>query len=101
MCPCSLLTHPCIILPHLNGMVDILLFNPPYVVTPSEEVGHEGFIQDERSQTSERLFYRITIAENNQEEINRLLDKHGLKGESFMSTRAGNERLSVLRFHGR
>ncbi|XP_034033103.1 methyltransferase N6AMT1-like isoform X3 [Thalassophryne amazonica] len=47
----------------------------------------------------EGLFYLITIAENDPEEIICLLGKHGLRGESCLSTRAGNERLSVLRFH--
>ncbi|XP_029374286.1 methyltransferase N6AMT1 isoform X2 [Echeneis naucrates] len=45
------------------------------------------------------LFYLITIAENDPEDIIRLLEKHDLKGESRLSTRARNERLSVLRFH--
>ncbi|KAG7239318.1 hypothetical protein INR49_029283 [Caranx melampygus] len=45
------------------------------------------------------LFYLITIAENDPDDIIHLLRKHGLEGESCLSTRAGNERLSVLRFH--
>ncbi|XP_062301585.1 methyltransferase N6AMT1 [Scomber scombrus] len=105
------------LLPRLSGKVDVLLFNPPYVVTPSEEVGSTGIeaawaggkqgreVTDRflplvsKLLSSKGLFYLITIAENDPEEILRLLGNHGLKGESFLSTRAGNERLSVLRFH--
>ncbi|XP_071320310.1 methyltransferase N6AMT1 [Trachinotus anak] len=105
------------LLPQLSGKVDVLLFNPPYVVTPSEEVGSRGMeaawaggkrgreVTDRflplvpQLLSSKGLFYLITIAENDPEEIINLLGKYGLKGESCMSTRAGNERLSVLRFH--
>ncbi|XP_030607383.1 methyltransferase N6AMT1 [Archocentrus centrarchus] len=105
------------LLPQLCGKVDILLFNPPYVVTPSEEVGSTGIeaawaggergreVTDRflpavaRLLSSKGLFYLITIAENDPEEIIRLLGQSGLTGESCLSTRAGNERLSVLRFH--
>uniref|UniRef100_UPI0037E8B848 methyltransferase N6AMT1 n=1 Tax=Semicossyphus pulcher TaxID=241346 RepID=UPI0037E8B848 len=105
------------LLPRLSGEVDVLLFNPPYVVTPSEEVGSRGIeaawaggkrgreVTDKflplvaQLLSNKGLFYLITIAENDPEEIIRLLGKRGLKGESVLSTRAGNERLSVLRFH--
>lgn len=105
------------LLPRLCGTVDVLLFNPPYVVTPSEEVGSRGieaaWAGGERGRevtdrflplvaqllSTEGLFYLITIAENNPEEIIRFLGQYGLEGESCLSTRAGNERLSVLRFH--
>ncbi|XP_006792838.1 methyltransferase N6AMT1 isoform X2 [Neolamprologus brichardi] len=105
------------LLPQLCGKVDILLFNPPYVVTPSEEVGSTGieaaWAGGERGRevtdrflpavvqllSDKGLFYLITIAENDPEEIIHLLGQSGLKGESYLSTRARNERLSVLRFH--
>lgn len=157
------------LLPRLCGKVDVLLFNPPYVVTPSEEVTPLGFTSanftrkprshcvsfphqvgsrgieaawaggERGREVTDRflpvvaqllspagLFYLITIAENDPglsiwvsltivneanrhgfnrlfisktEEIIRSLVRYGLKGESCLSTRAGNERLSVLRFH--
>ncbi|XP_068165302.1 methyltransferase N6AMT1 [Antennarius striatus] len=104
------------LLPRLSGKVDILLFNPPYVVTPSEEVGGSGIeaswaggrrgreVTDRFLPLVTRLlsrggvFYLVAIAENDPEEIIGLLGRSGLRGESFLSTRAGNERLSVLRF---
>ncbi|XP_013883169.1 methyltransferase N6AMT1 isoform X3 [Austrofundulus limnaeus] len=104
-------------LPRLCGKVDVLLFNPPYVVTPSEEVSSRGieaawaggergrevtdrFLPSVAQLLSHKgLFYLITITENDPEEIIRLLSHQGLEGESCLSTRAGNERLSVLRFH--
>ncbi|XP_023249120.1 hemK methyltransferase family member 2 isoform X2 [Seriola lalandi dorsalis] len=105
------------LLSRLSGKVDVLLFNPPYVVTPSEEVGSRGIeaawaggkrgreVTDRflplvpQLLSPKGLFYLITVAENDPDEIINLLGKHGLKGESCLSTRAGNERLSVLRFH--
>ncbi|XP_070711668.1 methyltransferase N6AMT1 [Pempheris klunzingeri] len=105
------------LLPRLSGKVDVLLFNPPYVVTPSEEVGGRGIeaawaggkrgreVTDRflpvvaQLLSSKGLFYLITITENDPEEIISLLVKCGLRGESCSSARAGNERLSVLRFH--
>ncbi|KAM6893936.1 methyltransferase N6AMT1 [Xenentodon cancila] len=105
------------LVPQLCGKVDVLLFNPPYVVTPSQEVGSRGieaaWAGGERGRevtdrflplvpqllSTKGLFYLITIAENDPEDIVRFLRRSGLKGELFASTRAGNERLSVLRFH--
>ncbi|XP_067116506.1 methyltransferase N6AMT1 isoform X1 [Osmerus mordax] len=105
------------LLPRLSGKVDVLLFNPPYVVTPPEEVGSRGieaaWAGGERGRevmdrvfplvpqllSKKGLFYLVTVAENNPEEIISVLAEAGLQGASCLSRRAGRESLSVLRFH--
>ncbi|KAM6140129.1 methyltransferase N6AMT1 [Pterocles gutturalis] len=102
--------------PRLNGKVDLLLFNPPYVVTPSEEVESHGIeaswaggkkgrevmdrvfplVPDLLS--SGGLFYLVTIKENNPDEILETMKKCGLEGTRLLSRQAGQEMLTVLRF---
>ncbi|ORX66838.1 N6-adenine-specific DNA methyltransferase 1 [Linderina pennispora] len=100
----------------LAGKIDILLFNPPYVVTPSEEIdctddasawaggicGRE--VLDRLLPEIGRLmapkgrFYLVVIEQNKPEEIIDILAKDGLQGECVLSRRAGREHLSILRF---
>uniref|UniRef100_A0A8C1HKW8 Methyltransferase HEMK2 n=1 Tax=Cyprinus carpio carpio TaxID=630221 RepID=A0A8C1HKW8_CYPCA len=104
-------------LPRLNGKVDVLLFNPPYVITPSEEVGSRGieaswaggirgrevmdrfFPMIPQLLSDHGLFYLVTVSENDPEEIVDLLGKSGLNGHKCLSRQAGRERLSILRFN--
>ncbi|XP_007901739.1 methyltransferase N6AMT1 [Callorhinchus milii] len=104
------------LLPRLQNQVDVLIFNPPYVVTPLEEVGSNGieasWAGGERGRevmdrlfphvpsllSSHGLFYLVVVQENNPEEIKQLLRKSGLKGTVIISRQAGREHLSVLKF---
>ncbi|KAL7845881.1 hypothetical protein AOLI_G00240730 [Acnodon oligacanthus] len=104
------------LLPRLNGKVDVLLFNPPYVVTPSEEVGsHDieaSWAGGERGRevmdrffpmvpqllSKQGLFYLVTVSDNNPEEIVALLGESGLRGKVCLSRQAGREKLFILRF---
>ncbi|NXA35765.1 HEMK2 methyltransferase, partial [Eudromia elegans] len=102
--------------PRLNGKVDLLLFNPPYVVTPSEEVGSHGIeaswaggkngreVMDKVFPlvadllSTEGLFYLVTIKENNPDEILEIMKKYGLEGTKALSRQAGREMLTILKF---
>ncbi|KAJ1842187.1 HemK methyltransferase member 2 [Coemansia sp. RSA 2703] len=100
----------------LQGSIDVLVFNPPYVVTPEEEVGGTGEAAawaggcDGRVVVDQLLphvsmllapggaFYLVVIEENRPDEIIQLMTAQGLDGERVLERRAGRERLSVLRF---
>ncbi|XP_053165496.1 methyltransferase N6AMT1 isoform X2 [Hemicordylus capensis] len=104
------------LLPRLYGKVDLLLFNPPYVVTPSAEMQSHGIeaawaggkngrevidrliplVSDLLS--AKGLFYLVTIKENNPDEIIEILQNCGLRGTKALSRQAGRENLSVLKF---
>ncbi|XP_076054081.1 hemK methyltransferase 2 [Oratosquilla oratoria] len=104
------------ILPNVTGCVDILLFNPPYVVTPHEEVGqgdleHTWAGGHKGRQVMDRLFpivplllsrtgvfYLVAIRENDLDDIAQVMKGHGLSCEHVISRRAGPEHLTVLKF---
>ncbi|RUS88899.1 hypothetical protein EGW08_003338 [Elysia chlorotica] len=100
----------------LKGKVDVLLFNPPYVVTPSQEVASSGieaswaggikgrevtdkFLPKVASLLSPKgAFYLVVIKENDPDDIGRLMKGYGLVMTCLGSRRAGREFLSTLRF---
>ncbi|XP_066476313.1 methyltransferase N6AMT1 [Tiliqua scincoides] len=104
------------LLPRLHSQVDLLLFNPPYVVTPSDEIHSHGIeaawaggkngrevldrliplVSDLLS--AKGVFYLVTIKENNPDEIIEILQQGGLRGNKMLSRQAGRESLSILKF---
>lgn len=100
----------------LESAVDVLVFNPPYVPTPSEEVGTRdiaaawaGGIRGR--EVVDRLLpkvpqllspngvmYMITVDDNDPKEIMCIMKNKGIHGQIIASRRAKNEALSVIKF---
>lgn len=105
----------------MSNSIDLLLFNPPYVVTSTDEItpsssdssllhlawagglkGREvtdrllervGDLLSKRS-----LFYLVVIQENDPEEISEVMSFQGFQGEIVASRKVRNEKLHVMRF---
>lgn len=104
------------LLPWLENKVDVLLFNPPYVVTPSEEITKGGisyawaggvdgrevmdifFPMVPHILSSKGTFYLVVVKENNPAAIIEIMAKYGLEGSILMTRRTGPEVLSILKF---
>ncbi|KAF9270555.1 S-adenosyl-L-methionine-dependent methyltransferase [Marasmius fiardii PR-910] len=105
----------------LRHSIDVIIFNPPYVPTTSEEAhlaqdashmagawagGSDGMQVTNRFLTmvdnllSPRgRFYLVAVKQNNIPEIqSRMLSSYDLHSEIVLSRRAGREHLSIIRF---
>ncbi|XP_078689560.1 methyltransferase HEMK2-like [Branchiostoma floridae x Branchiostoma belcheri] len=105
------------LLPRLQNKVDVMIFNPPYVVTPSEEVGSHGIeaswaggvkgreVMDRffplvpKLLSDRGVFYLVTIEQNKAEEIGHEMSTFGFTMDKVMSRKAGPEKLAILRFY--
>ncbi|KAG2225779.1 hypothetical protein INT45_011447 [Circinella minor] len=104
------------LLPRFSQAIDILCFNPPYVVTPPEEVGSHGIEAawaggiDGRQVIDELLpfvpqllspqgvFYLLLINENRPTEVvNIMCTQYSMQAEIMMERRAGRERQYILK----
>jgi len=97
------------------SLIDILVFNPPYVVTPDDEItgsiqrswagGANGRLVIDRLLnqlhlllTSNSIFYLVVIKENNPQELIDVMKKKGFTGKQVNYRKVRGEQLSVLRF---
>ncbi|GAM26300.1 hypothetical protein SAMD00019534_094750, partial [Acytostelium subglobosum LB1] len=100
----------------LRGKVDVLLFNPPYVPTPSEEIAEGGIVAswaggiDGREVIDQLLpqikdilspkgcLYMVLVEENKPQEVATILKKDGFKHGVVGQRLAYNERLYIIKF---
>lgn len=118
----SFISHRCDLatplIDEMEGAIDVIIFNPPYVPTPDDEVGSEGIEaswaggKDGRKVLDKAIpqiasllsrpdgvAYIITVDDNKPEEIAEILKKsYNIQVIPILRRRARNEFLSVLKF---
>jgi release factor glutamine methyltransferase len=103
-------------MPALQRRVNVLIFNPPYVPTPPEELQGCGIERSWAGGLRGRevldlllprisdflapngIFYLITVDDNDPAEIAAILSQQGLSSSVVLRTKAKNEKLQVMRF---
>ncbi|KAI9236309.1 MAG: S-adenosyl-L-methionine-dependent methyltransferase [Podila humilis] len=104
------------ILPRLSGKIDLVYFNPPYVLTPSEEVGSHSVeaawaggidgreVIDEFMPYIKQLlspkgvFYMVVVNENKPDDIREIMKRDGFESSIVKTRLAGREKLFILKF---
>lgn len=104
------------IMDKLEKKIDILLFNPPYVVTEEYELGSKSLqaawaggkdgreVMDrlfplvDKLITKKGVFYLVCIKQNKIESIGEYFDKIGFQMSIVLNRKAGIEHLFILKF---
>lgn len=99
----------------LSGLVDLLLFNPPYVPSPADEVGGAGISAAWAGGPRGRVVidrfltilpgllspagvaYMVAVADNDVPELLDRLGTMGLSAQVVLSRSADEERLAIIR----
>ncbi|EED91962.1 predicted protein, partial [Thalassiosira pseudonana CCMP1335] len=105
------------LLPEMENKIDVLIFNPPYVPTPDEEVGSNGIEASWAGGTNGRVVldralpqiaqllafphgvaYVVVVDDNYPEELaQRMMEIHDIKVVPWARRRARNEFLTILK----
>lgn len=101
----------------LDGKFDVIIFNPPYVVTESDECGGTDITASwaggiNGREVTDRLldmipkklapdgtFYLLLIEENIPQEVIKIMSNYGYKSEVVIKRRVRNEQQLVLKFY--
>ena len=99
----------------LDRRIDVLIFNPPYVPTPNEEVAGNGIViswaggedgrvvidkfvhQLDSMLSAKGVLYLILVKDNKPAEVRNILRRLGFQSEVVIQRKAANEDLLVLK----